>query len=812
MSMSISLAGNWKYCLEDRTEFSEPDWDASAWESMPIPGNWFLNGLDHHGVVWYRYEFRCKRKTPYASLHFDGVDYFAEVHLNGKKLGSHAGYFEPFSFDVSEGLRNGKNLLAVRVDSPYEQPGLDGWHIKKRLVKGVLNHHDCRPGGGWETSGQSFNTGGIWNRVVVEETGALTIDRLQLQADLSPSPAVLHVDLTVNNRGKARKARLEVRLTADNFKGKPQTAKFPLELPAGTSRQSFDLPVKDVALWQPWDRGFPHLYRVEANLSSGKENAQAVSSFGFRSVEMAAGFHWKVNGEVYFPRGSNYISTQWLSEALFPEVAGGKRHPFGGGPAGERFLRDVELAKQANLNFLRVHAHVLPPEFHAACDRAGMLVWQDFALQWGYADEKPIQAEIVRQAEAMVALLYNHPSIAAWCCHNESPWDAPWMAGAVGGLYDPAHNRDLDEKLEKAIRSLDPGRVVHRNSGTGDGHTYPGWYFSHWREYQNLPAAPFVTEYGAQALPVRQSMLRMLPQYKEDAGYGELVRLKSWIESVRKIPASTKALMKWGTRLWNFTEKTASLNWLHEKFQAWAMRKGMNTERSIYQRLPAEEQTPAELKGARQVWTDWQFHDFQPMETFEMGIAPGNSLDEFIRNSQAYQAQLIQFATETYRRAKHCPQTKDRETTITGLFQFDFTDPWPAVTWSVLDYWRSPKSGYDALRRSMQPVLPSFRLPEKIEAGKAALTIFQAVNDLTESFPGASCEWSLSDKEGDVASASFPIDIPANGISNEVRLTLPSLVPGEFQFRVSLTHGRRVLGENLYELNVQPPVVKENRK
>jgi hypothetical protein len=527
---------------------------------------------------------------------------------------------------------------------------------------------------------------------------------------------------------------------------------------------------------------------------------------------MDADFRWMVNGEPYFPRGSNYIATQWLSEALFPEAAAGKRHPFGGGPAGDLFARDVELARQANLNFLRVHAHVLPPEFHAACDRAGMLVWQDFALQWGYADEAPVQAEIVRQAEAMVGLLYDHPSIAAWCCHNESPWDAPWMAGAVGGLYDPSHNRELDEKLEKAIRSLDPDRVVHRNSGTGDGHTYPGWYFSHWREYQNLPAAPFVTEYGAQALPVRESLLRMLPQYKEDAGYAELMRLKTWIESVKKIPASTKALMKWGSRLWNVTEKTASLHWLHEKVQAWAMRKGMNTVRSIYQHLPAQAETPAELQAARQVWVDWQFHDFQPMETFEMGISPGNSLDEFIANSQAYQAHLIQFATETFRRAKYCPQNEDRATTITGLFQFDFTDPWPAVTWSVLDYWRKPKSGYDALRRSMQPVLPGFRLPERIEAGKAALTVFQAVNDLTEAFLGARCEWTLSDKEGDIASASFPIDIPANGVSNEVRLTLPSLIPGEFHFRVSLTHGRRVLGENLYELNVQPAEKKENRK
>ncbi len=102
---------------------------------------------------------------------------------------------------------------------------------------------------------------------------------------------------------------------------------------------------------------------------------------------------------------------------------------------------------------------------------------------------------------------------------------------------------------------------------------------------------------------------------------------------------------------------------------------------------------------------------------------------------------------------------------VTGIIQFDFTDPWPAVTWSVLDYWRYPKPAYDALRRSMQPVLPSFQLPEKFEAGKAALVYFRVINDLIDAFPDAECSWQLSSDKDVLASASFPVDIPADGIS-----------------------------------------------
>jgi hypothetical protein len=809
--MTTSLSGNWRYRLEDDPDFAQPGWDDSAWEEMAIPRNWFLAGLDHHGVVWFRREFRHRPRQPYARLHFDGVDYFADVYLNGTHLGRHSGYFEPFAFEAHEALRAGKNVLAVRVESPYEVPGLDGWYLHKRLIKGVLNHHDCRPGGGWEETGQAYNTGGIWNRVYLEECGSLTIEGMTLRADLDRDPAILRVELAVHNRTRDRRARLEVQCAAENFKAKPQLGKFPLEIPAGESLQVVELPVKQVKRWQPWDRGFPHLYRVSAALTSAKEVVETESLFGFRTLRVDEGYHWFVNEQPYFLRGSNYLPSQWLSETLFPEAATAREHPFGVGAGADFFARDVSLARQAHLNLLRVHAHVLPPEFHAACDRAGVLVWQDFALQWGYSDEAEIQAEAVRQIQAMVKLLNNHPSIAAWCCHNESPCDAPWMAGEAGSTYDPAHNRKLDERLERAVRKLDPTRYVHRNSGTGDGHAYPGWYFSHWRTFQNLPGAPFVTEYGAQALPARLSLLKMLPEFQTEAGFSELKRLKEWLEANKRIKPSTQFFIKWGTALWSFTEKTPALQWLYKLIRQAAMKRGMGLERSIYKHLPPEAELPEELRPARQVWEAWRFHDFQPAETFDNGIQIGASLDEFIASSQRYQAHLLQYSTECYRRAKDCPQNDQNEKVVTGLIQFDFTDPWPSVAWSVLDYWRVPKPGYDALQRAMQPVLPSFQLPEKIEAGKAALTVFQAVNDTLEAFPRATCEWVLSNENGDIASAPFPVDLPANGVSKPVRLTLPSLNPGAYRFSVTLTAGRQMLGQNWYDILVdsQPKEGKE---
>ena len=298
--MTLSLSGNWRYSIEDQPEFAKPDFDDSAWQTMHIPQNWFLGGLDHHGVVWYRHVFTFNPKGDFVTLHFDGIDYFSDVYLNGKILGHHSGYFEPFTFDVTDMLMPGQNCLAVRVDSPYEQPGVNGWHIRKRLIKGVLNHHDCRPGGGWNPEGQSYNTGGIWNNVYLEQHGAVTIEEVLLRAELEIQPPILHIQIKANNRAVEQKSSLEVYCAPENFKGDLSTSKFVIDLPAGESSLTVQLSVPNVRLWQPWDRGFPHLYKITTSLTAIEKEVPASFLFGFRTVKLEEGFRWLVNGQPYF--------------------------------------------------------------------------------------------------------------------------------------------------------------------------------------------------------------------------------------------------------------------------------------------------------------------------------------------------------------------------------------------------------------------------------------------------------------------------------------------------------------------------------
>ena len=765
--MIFNLSDNWYYCLTDDPNYVLLDFDHSAWPVMHIPQNWFLAGLDYHGVVWFRYRFDHQLPSrTYATLRFDGVDYFAEVYLNGEALGRHEGYFEPFQFDVTQVLRSGKNMLAVRVDSPFEKVNAyDGWHMHKRLIKGVLNHHDCRPGGGWEASGQAYNTGGIWNRVILRHHGAITIDRVLLQAELEVNPPSLKLNILINNRGLKQSKHLSIQCQPDNFESDtPYQKSTVVTLEQGNNDFDLSLPVPDVKLWQPWDRGQPNLYRVSISLSSDSDPLLYQSIFGFRSIEVDRKFHWKINDQNYFIRGSNYISSQWLSETIFPDVAQSSPHPFSGlvvketDPSLQKswFERDIKLIKQANLNTIRVHAHVLPEEFYTTCDRAGILVWQDFPLQWGYSDDPDFHIEAERQARAMLNLLFNHPSIIAWCTHNESPWNAPWMAEEAGGTYNPNHNFLLDMNLETAMKNIDPTRYVHRNSGTRDGHVYPGWYYGTWHDYGKVkkpPGAPFPTEYGAQGLPNRASLIKIFAQFGPDGGYSELVRFKNWLDSIISHPD--------------------------------------------YRKIPAEEDTPEWLCAARKVWVTWRFHNFQPKETLQdQRISLGNSLDEFITNSQEYQNLIIQYATEIYRRNKF--------KSINGLFQFMFVDPWPAITWSVLDYWRIPKPSFDTLQRVMQPVLPCVNLwDQAIPKGRLDLT-FIAVNDLTKAFPATKCIWSLKLFEGDqLDSNEFYLNIPANSVSRPIRIKGPKLISGNYCLILNLiSRDGNCIGENRYDFSI----------
>ena len=501
----LPLDGRWKAFQGDlaAADLYAPAFDDAAWAELRVPANWYLEGWNVSGQVWYRHRFQAPllAADAVASLEFAGVDYAADVWLNGTWLGHHEGYFEPFSFAAESALKPGaENLLAVRVDSPLETP--QAWSLRKRLIKGVFAHHDTRPGGAWSPRGQEANTGGIWASVALRISSRLRLGALRVRPEVDAATRIaapvveVGVDLAPKSGTKmAAEVSFAVVLAPQSFAG-PAAAplRFTRRLAPGHSEVVLALPPRAVELWWPWEQGEPRLYEVAVTASvAGKAADRAETVLGFRTVVEESGGAWRINGRRTFLRGTNYISTQWLSEMT-----------------AERFAFDVGLMKGANVNIVRVHAHVEPPAFYRACDEAGLLVWQDFPLQWGYTDEPAFAAEAERQAAAMVDLLFDHPSIIAWSLHNEPPWDADWMQYRYPD-YDSRQNRVLDERLRAAVALRDPSRVTHAVSSTRE-HPWYGWYSGSWLDYAKPAKVPLITEFGAQALPGLPELRRILPE------------------------------------------------------------------------------------------------------------------------------------------------------------------------------------------------------------------------------------------------------------------------------------------------------------
>jgi len=610
----FSLDGNWFYILDkqDQLNYNEVRKKYLTGETgnVKIPSNWYLTEIgDFFGSVWFIKEFDYEMKKEELSiLQFNGVDYFAEVFLNDIYLGKHEGYFQNFFFDISNHINSEKNVLIVKVTSPREDTDYI-WPDRKQLIKGIFNHHDCRPGGWDKNYGQDRNTGGIWNSVLIYSNPSIYFNNLKIFSKIfyQENKALINFELEYYLNSKVNH---NINLKGEIKKGEKViwTNNFQI-IRNLNSKISIVAELENPQLWFPYDIGIPELY--EFNVYCDNE-ILLNTHFGIREVELKDNCFY-INGKKLFLRGTNLIAEQMLSSLNEEKI---------------NFI--VTSLKEANINIVRIHAHINRHELYDAFDREGILVWQDFALQWTYDESKEFIANATSQIKDMVKQFHHHPSIVFWCCHNE-----------------PGEQiKILDEFLFDAVLREDNSRIV-RKASNYEEHCYEGWYWGKKENYVATPMGPLVTEFGAQALPSKDSLLKFIP------------------ESIINNPEEQK----------------------------------------------------------------WNYHNFQYEQTFHIArIDKGNSIDEFIDNSQSYQAELLKEAIHSYRRKKFHG--------INGIFQFMFIDCWESITWSVIDYFGQKKKGFYALKNSFNPLLLSVNLLQNIYSNlsKRLNLEFWIINDYHKEF------------------------------------------------------------------------------
>lgn len=465
---------------------------------MPVPSNWYSHGIDYAGVAVFAREVELPRRAALYALEFEGVDYAADVFWDGVRIGSHRGYFASFRVELPS-AQPGRHLLAVRVESRNEAP--EAWSLRKTLIKGVLAHHDTRPGNAWSAQGQDANTGGIWGHVWLRWAHHGFVDQVRVTTlRASKDAARLALDVRVGKVPAGTSLRYRV-LDPDQR----MVAGGELRLLAGAAHG--DVKVTAPKLWWPRDLGAPNLHTLVIELAGRAGVDRTSVRFGIRTVERDAEHRFVINGQPIFLRGTNYIATQYF--AAF---------------STETLARDLDLMASANINAVRVHAHVTLPAFYEMADQRGMLVWQDFPLQWGYDDSDSFVTEATRQAREMVGGLYNHPAIIFWCGMNEAPFSSDWMIWKYPD-YDPNQNRKLERALRSTLAREDPSRPSQGNAHPSE-HAWSGWYSGSYRDFAKPTPQPIVSEYGAQAVP-------------------ELATLRTFLTKAQLWPIEGENLARW---------------------------------------------------------------------------------------------------------------------------------------------------------------------------------------------------------------------------------------------------------------------------
>ena len=353
-------------------------------------------------------------------LHFEGVDFRAQVYVNGVEATDvpHSGAWEPFAVDVTALVRDGENSLEVICWDPTDD------HVGTAGKQTLLERGSYHPA-----------TSGIWQGVWLEYVPETHLADYYTECDVATGEVRVYLDVrgdvqTVRGAVRALWKGVEVARAAWPGLGRPAVLKIP----------------EPRHLWSCDD---PALYDLDIRIAdaSGAKDV-ATGYFGLRSftkVRDAAGtMRFALNGKTV------YVSSV-LDQGIWPD---GHYTP----PSEAALRADVDRLRRLGFNAIRKHIKVEPRAFYRYCDETGMMVIQDMPSGGGdyhhrNTDKTPRYGMYRRELKAMVDRLRKHPSIVVWCPFNEA-WGQP--------------GERLSMDTVKWLKRYDATRLVDGFSGWND--------------------------------------------------------------------------------------------------------------------------------------------------------------------------------------------------------------------------------------------------------------------------------------------------------------------------------------------------------
>ena len=386
-------------------------------------------------------------------LCFDGVDWEAQVYLNGELLGSHRVYYEPFRFDVTDKIRQ-DNTLAVRVlaGRSYGEP-MTYWAVFPDIRALQQRYVPDRAGSIIGNLPIGYHAGcgfGIHRDAYLELTGPVLVAGIFARNDGSNDQARLRVEV---DAATACAVEMKVQIMPENCEGRAYEKTLSAPLPRGRSVQSLVVPMPEAQVWSP---DTPNLYRcrVTARNAGGQSDAKDVL-FGCRNFTLVNRSEKPAHGRTPGPRAERGDLPNGMlllnGKPVFlrgTNIQGLNAYAYWG--QTEELLHTVLLLKAGNFNIVRSCQHVEFPEVRECYDRLGMMSEQDQGGGYRGSIDMGIRREPhIHTGTVLARQCYNNPAVVFLCFGNEHEFDAaPILRAALA--VDPQRiiightDRDLD--------------------------------------------------------------------------------------------------------------------------------------------------------------------------------------------------------------------------------------------------------------------------------------------------------------------------------------------------------------------------------
>jgi len=515
----LTLNGDWRMKRTDETEWIDAVVPGSVFNDLLRAGKMedpFYRDNEMAALELTKFDYEYERSfeadeallaRDVVLLRCEGLDTLCEVSINGKLALDADNMHRTFEANVKDMLRTGLNDIRVVIRSAtrFVIDKDKELHLSScaDAVPGISHLRKAHSMFGWDW-GPKLPDAGIWRDISIRGYDRGRID-----------------DVYVTQRHEAGAVRLDVRIDVERWLPDDElTVRAALEAPDGTVSEReaatlgdalFSFDITNPQLWWPNNYGEQPLYMLRVVLRSDAGDADERSlRIGLRTLnvrqekdEWGESFEFVVNGRSVFAMGANYIPEDNVFGRLSPDRT-------------ERLLRSCA---EANFNCIRVWGGGYYPDesFYDACDRLGLIVWQDHLYACGTYDfNDAFRESIRRETIDNVKRIRHHASLGIWSGNNELEY--AWANWGWTERYGEKQRDDYLRQFEQFLPELnaehDPGTFYWRSSPSsygginepnlesiGDMHYWDVW---HGRkpitEFRTL-FPRFMSEFGLQSFP-----------------------------------------------------------------------------------------------------------------------------------------------------------------------------------------------------------------------------------------------------------------------------------------------------------------------